>query len=199
MKAIGNIKKCGNKKCKNIKTDFQGFLTISDFHKNCKTSDKLTVYCKECDNIAKRKYRLHNKRKISKSGKKYYRENKDKIKEKDRIFVLSQGGKLYTRKRLIMHRFGKTLEWFDLKLKEQDNKCSICRLENTDFGRYGPKNFAIDHDSGCCDKEKTCGKCTRGLLCDSCNLFLGSVEKKNIPDLFSKAQREYLAKYGKIV
>jgi len=32
-----------------------------------------------------------------------------------------------------------------------------------------PKRLYVDHDHGCCPKTPTCGKCTRGLLCNRCN------------------------------
>src|SRR6202034_170241 len=70
-------------------------------------------------------------------------------------------------------RFQMSLEDYDLLLSEQDHKCAACgSLES------GTKSgvWSVDHDHGCCPssdkKERTCGKCVRGLLCTPCNLAL---------------------------
>ena len=39
------------------------------------------------------------------------------------------------------------------------------------------KKMVIDHDHNCCPEESSCGKCIRGVLCQSCNTMLGSYEK----------------------
>lgn len=42
----------------------------------------------------------------------------------------------------------------------------------------GPKkSYCIDHLHECCPGQKTCGKCTRALLCQSCNGKAGTVEQ----------------------
>ena len=54
-------------------------------------------------------------------------------------------------------------------LEQQDGVCAVCKL---------PPNrnwLAVDHDHNCCPGIKTCGNCIRGLLCGSCNSFLGRV------------------------
>lgn len=50
----------------------------------------------------------------------------------------------------------------------RQGKCSICSKELV-LGK-----FTIDHDHACCDREGSCGKCIRGLLCPLCNLGLGA-------------------------
>lgn len=59
------------------------------------------------------------------------------------------------------------------KLRElfrlQNNACAICKKDIR-------RRFTIDHDHSCCSETVTCGKCVRGLLCDKCNLGLGSFE-----------------------
>ena len=70
-----------------------------------------------------------------------------------------------------------SLETYNKKLEEQDGLCAICGADNN-FGR----NFAVDHDHSCCNHDKSCGKCLRGLLCTGCNSGLGSF-KDNIDSL----------------
>jgi hypothetical protein len=68
-------------------------------------------------------------------------------------------------------------EEFDRKFQDQDGKCAICKqpLKRPD----------IDHDHSCCPGRKSCGKCTRGLLCRSCNTFLGLA--KESPEILNNA------------
>ena len=58
-----------------------------------------------------------------------------------------------------------TNELYEQKLKEQDNKCGICKEEL----KQGIRTIAADHD------HKT-GR-FRGILCNSCNLAYGKFEK----------------------
>lgn len=41
----------------------------------------------------------------------------------------------------------------------------------------------VDHDHACCDGQRSCGKCIRGLLCSGCNAALGRIR-----DDLSRAQ-----------
>lgn len=53
-------------------------------------------------------------------------------------------------------------------LAAQKYKCCICAVDIRG-ARF------IDHDHACCpDRNNTCGKCIRGLLCGACNLGLGA-------------------------
>ena len=94
---------------------------------------------------------------INRKKKEFYRKNKE-------------NHLLLVRKNKLIKKFGITLEHFNLMLKNQNNKCAICKKEEC-------RNLAVDHD------HKT-GK-IRGLLCLNCNTGLGSF-KDNL-DLLLKA------------
>lgn len=70
-------------------------------------------------------------------------------------------------------------------LEQQNGVCAICSLP--------PKRnwLAVDHDHSCCPSIKTCGNCIRGLLCGSCNSFLGRVNDD------ANSLIAYLEKYAK--
>ena len=70
----------------------------------------------------------------------------------------------------LKHAYKITPEQVAQKLIQQNNKCAVCRREfvGTPW---------IDHDHSCCPQsKKTCGICTRGLLCRACNIGLGNFE-----------------------
>jgi len=93
-----------------------------------------------------------------------------------KVYTNSKRGKQVRRRYSIQTNYGITLE-DEIKLKElQDNKCAICETELVE-GRT-----ALDHDHSCCTSQRTCGKCTRGFLCTSCNVGLGMF-KDSIPKL----------------
>src|ERR1035441_5805027 len=69
---------------------------------------------------------------------------------------------------------------FDALLATQGGGCAICEakqslINNPQF--RGPRmGLHIDHDHTCCSGNqsiRTCGKCTRGILCSACNRGLG--------------------------
>lgn len=55
----------------------------------------------------------------------------------------------------------------DRMLQEQGGVCAICKGVDP-FGK-----LVVDHDHACCPGQRSCGKCTRGLLCNACNKGLG--------------------------
>ena len=70
-----------------------------------------------------------------------------------------------------LENYGITAAQYDALLSAQGGGCAICG-EQCSTGRM----LAVDHDHECCpDYIKTCGECTRGLLCGSCNQGLGKL------------------------
>jgi hypothetical protein len=65
-------------------------------------------------------------------------------------------------------------------LQIQENRCANAECKKVFTNTFGSRP-TIDHDHSCCPGRQTCGKCVRGLLCESCNHGLGqfkdSVEK----------------------
>jgi len=70
--------------------------------------------------------------------------------------------------------YGLTQDDFNLLLKIQGNACGMCR------GLFSEGQLIhVDHDHGCCrGKNRSCGKCVRGLLCHACNIALGHIEHR---------------------
>lgn len=85
----------------------------------------------------------------------------------------------------IYKKYKMTQAMYEGLLEQQGGVCAVC-------GGLPNRNYlAVDHDHSCCPTEKTCGNCIRGLLCGSCNSFLGRVNDN------PQSLLEYLKKYPK--
>lgn len=105
-----------------------------------------------------------------------------------RKFNKGQDKALYTRRAKIKKKYKLTLEQYEKMLTAQDNKCAICRLDQSEF-----KNpLCVDHDRACCSGDISCGKCVRGLLCSGCNIGIGGL-KDNEFNILSAL--DYVRKY----
>ncbi len=70
--------------------------------------------------------------------------------------------------------YGLTREQFDSLLAAQQYACGMCHEPFRD-GQL----IHVDHDHACCwAKNRSCGKCIRGLLCHTCNIALGHIERR---------------------
>jgi hypothetical protein len=69
---------------------------------------------------------------------------------------------------------------YEALLAAQCGTCAICD------DPFSDSNLPhIDHDHSCCPGRRSCGNCTRGLLCGRCNRAIGIFEDD--VDLFDRA------------
>jgi hypothetical protein len=70
--------------------------------------------------------------------------------------------------------YGLTQDQFDGLLAAQRHACGMCH-EPFEEGQL----VHVDHDHACCQrKNRSCGECVRGLLCHTCNIALGYIERR---------------------
>lgn len=91
-----------------------------------------------------------------------------------------------------------TITGYRRMLIEQEGVCAICGGCNYRNGEPWP--LSVDHDHVCCrDRKRTCGRCVRGLLCASCNGWLGELElwgRGRVDETWELLALEYLAQRG---
>jgi Recombination endonuclease VII len=89
-----------------------------------------------------------------------YRESPESRKKSNRKYRISS--------------YGLTQELFDQLLDAQQNACGMC---HEPF--MNEQLIRVDHDHDCCrEKNRSCGDCVRGLLCHTCNIALGHIERR---------------------
>lgn len=64
-------------------------------------------------------------------------------------------------------RYGINELGFEYLIDLVSNLCPLCEH---------PTPKSIDHDHSCCDGNKSCGKCIRGVICRKCNAGLGNAK-----------------------
>jgi hypothetical protein len=131
------------------------------------TADK--KYCPKCD----RWYTLDNfyTNKSAANGYAAYCKPCDIAKNRARRQKNKEGYFLAGQKQKRIRNHKITTEKFNEMLSLQEHKCAICKNEFIDTP-------VIDHDHSCCLGRYSCGKCTRGLLCRTCNTGLGFFKDK---------------------
>ena len=108
-------------------------------------------------------YREANREELLKRRRAHYQENKEAIKEHARAFRHARKRNNDPRLRsFALKRYGITLAEYDALLEKQGGVCAICRKRSR-------RRLCVDH----CHLTGT----IRGLLCDACNLGLGSLKE----------------------
>src|SRR5262245_57445902 len=107
-------------------------------------------------------YRQANREELLKRRRAHYQENKEVIKEQTRAYRHARRRNNDPRLRSVeLKRYGITLAEYDALLEKQGGVCAICR-------KHSKRRLCVDH----CHRTGM----IRGLLCDSCNLGLGSLQ-----------------------
>lgn len=108
----------------------------------------------------------------------WWAENKEQVKDAPDYSIKSRAAQL-------KYLYNITLEQFNQMADDQNHRCKICDKLTTDL--------CVDHNRACCQGKRSCGKCVRGLLCDTCNFMLGAVNDN--PEILLEAV-EYLEFYN---
>jgi hypothetical protein len=122
-------------------------------------------YCAKCDKFYKRDQFYKNKAAVD-GLTSYCKECNKKVNRQHKLANQIH----YTQYDKVRHRLKRfNISWteFQNMIDSQLKKCKIC--DNDLAGK-----FVIDHDHSCCEGRYSCGKCIRGILCNSCNLGLGN-------------------------
>lgn len=104
-------------------------------------------FCKKCDNASSRKYGVTNRNRRNTRLQQWRKDNPEQARKNDF-------------KKRIKLQYGLTVEQHEEMLKDAGNRCEICRRN--------PSKLCIDH-------SHKSGK-VRGILCCSCNSFIGRLE-----------------------
>lgn len=116
-----------------------------------------------------------------------YQTNKEVRKQQARDYA-QQHPQKYNKANSVRHRHNMSWDEYLERVERQHNAC-VCGRVFDDTWSGVPR---IDHDPKCCPAgKKSCGKCTRGLLCNRCNRVLGLLEKD--PHLLPPYLVNYLA------
>ena len=144
-------------RCKQIKS-------IDEFVIRAGYKDGLYPWCDDCRREKAREYRAARRADPIKRARDLdstLRSARKRRQEVPEVFAMSKRAS----------RYGVTQEMYDAQLERQNGICAIesCWRRATD----------IDHDHECCplsaDRQKACGKCFRGILCNWCNTALARV------------------------
>lgn len=129
--------------------------------------------CKEARSIKRKIYRSEESKQRQREYKNRFNalpENKKNKSDYDKKRHKDNYDSETWRWRAIFRKYKLTKEQYEQLLDAQGGTCAVCsKKPNRSY-------LSVDHDHACCPTAKTCGNCIRGLLCQSCNSFLGRVD-----------------------
>ena len=119
----------------------------------------------------------------SQRNKRHYERHREAELERNRIYHRDNKDAIRIRHRNNRHHL--TQERYDEMFAKQEGRCGIC-------GKPLIETPHIDHNHECCQGNKSCDNCRRGLLCKDCNLGIGRF--KDNPEILTNAI-QYLKEY----
>lgn len=148
-------------------------LDVSFFNKSSSNKTGYQNWCRSCQKIKYSEYRKANPEIVNAKWKRYYERNRDKMIKRTREYEKRQGLELtkdkqskYSKLKRRFQKYGITEEIY-LQLREkQKQKCALC------YKDFADSRVHIDH----CHKTNK----VRGILCVTCNMSLGFIEKQNL-------------------
>lgn len=144
--------KTGLKKCTGVAGCGRS-MTLDKFYAYTKSPDGRARICIECQKKKGAEYRQKNRQKILNYLRDYRATIRGASVEKERRFT----------------RYGINQNQYEETLRSQDFRCAICKTDKPSLVS-GTETFVIDHD------HET--GLFRGILCNRCNLLIGSAEEK---------------------
>lgn len=124
--------------------------SLAEFYAEARNRDGSASACKGCYRVKEKDYRDKNRKAISARGKKYYSENRVKIRADQRDY-----------------RYGLAPGDFNGLFAEQRGLCAICK--EVPGGKNGP----------CVDHDHESGK-IRAILCSNCNTSIGLLKESSV-------------------
>lgn len=91
-----------------------------------------------------------------------------------------------------LYKFGISPARLQRMINDQSGRCPVCRASLSELPTH---RVHVDHDRGCCPGQKSCGKCIRGVLCGTCNIWLGHYQGGRIGDRTTEEVRGAMDSY----
>ena len=149
-------------------------MPITSFYKRKDGTPR--SWCKECNKETAKEFYKNNPE---------YQRNKSKEwrdKNHEKVVKYRTKNKKKEHRNSIKRKYGVSIEWFDETLKNQNNKCAICKKELTWDDKQNTPHVDHCHDSGI----------VREILCNRCNSILGICKEQE--DILYNALK-YLEKW----